>query len=107
MLLLCDKPDVYRDDRNIEGARRSSPIMFSVPGQLYNFDESKSSALVRTPRESIMAGATPAPGDANQFGAVCPWWLNEFNIPGVGQWNVLHRINWGNAAPAVTVDFCR
>ena len=37
-------------------------------------------------------------------GASCPWWLNEFNIAGVGQWNVLHRVNWGGKSPAVTVS---
>lgn len=105
MLILSDKPDVYRDDRNIEGARRSSPIVSSVPGQLYNFDESKSGTLVSIYRDDISSGTDVAPGDANQFGEVCPWWLNEFNIAGVGQWNVLHRVNWGKEAPAVAVDF--
>ena len=105
MLMLGDKPDVYKDDRNIEGARRSSPVLFSVPGQLYNFDEKKADALVRTPRETIMAGTNVAPGDADQFGAVCPWWLNEFNLAGVGQWSVLHRVNWDKPAPATTVAF--
>ncbi len=105
MLMLGDKPEVYRFDRNIEGARRSSPVLFSVPGQLYNFDERKSDALVRVPRESIKSGTGVAPGDADQHGAICPWWLNEFNIQGVGQWAVLHRVNWGAPAPAATVAF--
>ena len=91
MLLLSDKPDVYRDDRNIEGARRAAPVLFSVPGQLYDFDERHSSTVATMPRESITAGASPAPCDADQFGTVCPWWLNEFDVPGVGHWNVLHR----------------
>jgi len=105
LLMLSDKPEVYRDDRNIEGAKRSSPVLSSVPGQLYDFDGSKSAALATVPRTSIQSGSNPAPGDANQFGAVCPWWLNEFDLPGVGHWNVLHRVNWGKAAPAVTLDF--
>lgn len=105
MLMLGDKPDVYRDDRNLEGSKRSAPVLFSVPGQLYNFDERKSDALARVPRESIKSGAQPAPCDADQHGSICPWWLNEFNIQGVGQWAVLHRVSWGSSAPAATIPF--
>jgi hypothetical protein len=105
MLLLSDKPDVYRDDRNIEGLRRSSPIVFSVPGQLYDFDDRHSSTVATMKRESITSGTNPAPCDADQFGAICPWWLNEFDFPGVGHWNVLHRLNWGGAAPQAKVAF--
>jgi hypothetical protein len=105
MLLLSDKPEVYRDDRNIEGAKRSSPVLFSVPGQLYDFDDRHSRTLLTTARESIQYGGNPVSCDADQFGKVCPWWLNEFNIAGVGSWSVLHRVNWGGKAPAVTVNF--
>ncbi len=105
MLMLSDRPVVYRDDRNIEGARRSSPVLFSVPGQLYDFDARHSATVATTARESITSGASPAPCDADQGGAVCPWWLNEFNIRGVGHWNVLHRVNWGGPSPAIKVSF--
>ncbi|MEO5716352.1 MAG: hypothetical protein ABIT37_22925 [Luteolibacter sp.] len=105
LLMLSDKPDVYRDDRNIEGARRSSPVLFSVPGQLYDFDDRHSATVATVKRDSIMAGTQRVSCDADQFGAVCPWWLNEFNIPGVGAWDVLHRVNWGAAAPATTLAF--
>ena len=103
MLMLSDRPEVYRDDRNIEGAKRAAPVLFSVPGQLYDFDDRHSSTVATTRRESITSGGNPVTCDADQFGAVCPWWLNEFNIPGVGQWNVLHRVNWGGKVPAATV----
>jgi len=105
MLILGDRPDVYRDDRNIEGSKRSSPVIFSVPGQLYNFDERKSNVLKSTPRESIKWASDVIGCDADQHGTVCPWWLNEFNLRDVGQWSVLHRVNWGAAAPATTVAF--
>lgn len=88
MLILSDKPEVYRDDRNLEGVRRAAPILFSVPGQLYDFDERHSSTLLTIPRESIRSGAAPASCDAGQFGKVCPWWLNEIDMPGVGHWHV-------------------
>jgi hypothetical protein len=105
LLLLGDKPEIYRDDRAIEGARRSSPVLFSVPGQLYDYNESKSATLLTQARETIRSGGKLAPCDADHRGEVCPWWLNEFNIAGVGQWDVLHRLNWGGAARGTTVAF--
>lgn len=36
MLLLSDKAEVYEDDANLEGAKRSAPVLFTVPGQLYD-----------------------------------------------------------------------
>ena len=95
MLMLSDKPAVYRDDINLEGLRRAAPVLFSVPGQLYDFDPSKSRSLVTMRRTSITGGAQPSPIDANQFGPVCPWWLNEFDRP-FEHWNVLHHLNWSD-----------
>jgi hypothetical protein len=92
-LILSDKPAVYRDNANLEGLRRAAPVLFSVPGQLYDFDDSKTRTLVTLPRTDITSGARPSPIDANQFGPVCRWWLNEFNRP-FEHWNVLHRLNW-------------
>jgi alpha-galactosidase len=95
VLLLSDKPAVYRDDANLAGLRRAAPVLFSVPGQLYDFDESKTRKLATLKRTAITSGANPSPIDADQFGAVCPWWLNEFDRP-FEHWNVLHRLNWSN-----------
>ena len=67
VLMLSDKAEVYRDERNLEGARRSSPVLFTVPGQLYTYDE-------RSPRG-------------------CPWWLLEIDRP-FDHWTVLARFNW-------------
>jgi hypothetical protein len=95
MLILSDKPAVYRDDANLEGLRRAAPVLFSVPGQLYDFDGSKTRNLIRLSRTSITSGANPSPIDADQFGPVCPWWLNEFDRP-FEHWNVLHHLNWSD-----------
>ncbi|MHC4096171.1 MAG: alpha-galactosidase, partial [Planctomycetota bacterium] len=65
VLMLSDKLEVYQDDRNIEGAKRSAPILFTVPGQLYSCE--------RRP---------------------VPWWLQEIDRP-FDRWFVLARIQWG------------
>jgi hypothetical protein len=101
-LILSDKPAVYREDANLEGLRRAAPVLFSVPGQLYDFDDSKTRNLVAMQRTDITSGARPSPIDADQFGPVCPWWLNEFDRP-FEDWNVLHHLNWSDKAAAKTV----
>ena len=93
MLMLSDKPEVYQDEKNLTGIRRSSPVLFSVPGQLYDFDASKTDILKTTGRTAITSGSGKSPIDGDQHGDVCPWWLNEFNLP-FDHWNVLHRLNW-------------
>ncbi len=116
MLMLSDKAEIYRDDRNLIGARRSSPVLFSVPGQLYDFDPQKTNMVKKSDRASIKNGSGVSSIDGSQFGSVCPFWLNEFNKP-FENWNVLHRLNWigkshgkrrapkATNAPATTVKF--
>ena len=105
MLLLSDKPQVYRDDANLRGLRAAAPVLFSVPGQLYDFEPSKTDRLRATQRTSITSGGPPSPIDADQFGAVCPWWLNEIDRP-FEHWSVLHRLNWSDKpAAAARVEF--
>jgi len=65
VLMVSDKVEVYRDDRNIEGMKRSSPVLFTVPGQLYGHG-----------RNAIA------------------WWLQEIDRP-FDHWSVLARIQWG------------
>jgi hypothetical protein len=65
VLMLSDKLEVYQDDRNIEGMKRSAPVLFTVPGQLYSCE--------RRP---------------------VPWWLQEIDRP-FDHWSVLARIQWG------------
>jgi len=93
MLMLSDKPEVYQEDRNLYGLRRSSPVLFSVPGQLYDFDPGKTDQIIASQRTDIRSGKRPSPIDGDQFGEVCPFWLNEFNTS-YENWNVLHRLNW-------------
>ena len=65
VLMVSDKMEVYKDDRNIEGMKRSAPVLFTVPGQLYGCG-----------RQAI------------------PWWLQEIDRP-FDHWSVLARIQWG------------
>ncbi len=65
VLMLSDKVEVYQDDGNIEGMKRSAPVLFTVPGQLYS------------------CGRQTA-----------PWWLQEIDRP-FDHWSVLARFQWG------------
>ncbi len=104
LLMLSDKPEVYEDERNLVGIKRSSPVVFSVPGQLYDFDSCKTDTLINTKRSAILKGSQ-SPIDGDQHGEVCPWWLNEFNL-GFDHWNVLHHLNWSpKSAKPETVRF--
>jgi len=64
VLMVSDKVEVYTDDVNIEGMKRSAPVLFTVPGQLYD------------------------PGHA-----AATWWLQEIERP-FDRWAVLSRIQW-------------
>jgi hypothetical protein len=102
MLMLSDRPEIYKDDRNLVGARRSSPVLFSVPGQLYDFDNRKTEKLRKMKRSEITSGRGPSPIDGDQLGDICPWWLNEIDVD-FDHWNVLHRLNWSNTSSSQTV----
>ncbi len=65
VLMVSDKMEVYRDDRNIEGMKRSAPVLTTVPGQLYG-----------------------------QGRRTVPWWMQEIERP-FERWSVLARIQWG------------
>ncbi len=65
VLMLSDKLEVYQDERNLEGMKRSAPVLSTVPGQLYS------------------CGRQTA-----------PWWLQEIDRP-FDHWSVLARIQWG------------
>ena len=92
MLMLSDTAEVYADARNLEGAKRALPVLFSVPGQLYDFDPRKTDALLTGKRTEILAGANPSPIDADQQGTLAPWWLQEIDKPHE-HWNVLARFD--------------
>lgn len=107
-LLLSDKPEIYEDNSNLFGLKRVSPVLFSVPGQLYDFDPVKTDWIKSHNMDEITSGANPAPLDADQFGAVCPHWLNEFNT-GFDEWVVFHRLSWPEkdktSLPSATIHF--
>ena len=108
MLLLSDRPEVYENPQNTYGIKRVAPVVFSVPGQLYDFDPRKSDWFKRHTQADIRGGAAPAPCDGDQFGDLCPFWLNEFDTD-FDHWSVLHRLNWPQkgapSLPAQTIAF--
>ena len=75
VLMVSDKLEVYQDDRNIEGMKRSSPVLFTVPGQLYS------------------TGRRPP-----------TWWLQEIDRP-FDHWNVLARFQWGKRGEGKNADW--
>ena len=93
MLMLSDKPEIYENDELLYGLRRAAPVLFSVPGQLYDYDPAKTDWIKNHKRTEIKSGKSPTPIDGDQFGEVCTFWLNEFNTP-FEEWVVLHRLNW-------------
>lgn len=104
-LLLSDPVSVYENDAKLEGARRSAPVLFTLPGQLYDYDPTATRNLAAGLRNSD-GGANPGPVDAEREGAVCPWWLMDLSRP-FGNWSVLARLAWPAAGPlpAATVRF--
>ena len=64
-LMVSDKVEAYQDDGNLEGMKRSAPVLFTVPGQLYSCG-----------RRQV------------------PWWLQEIDRP-FDHWSVLARFQWG------------
>ncbi len=92
MLMLSDPAEVYADARNLEGAKRALPVLFSVPGQIYDFDPRKTDALLAGKRTEILSGKDPSPIDAEQQGTLAPWWLMEIDKV-FEHWNVLARFD--------------
>jgi hypothetical protein len=63
LLMLTDPPAIYRTDR-VEAARRTSPVLFAQPGQIYDVDPSRSDAIGQAAAE--MSGSGPRTFDATQ-----------------------------------------
>jgi alpha-galactosidase len=63
LLMLTDRPEVYRTDR-VEAARRTAPVLFTVPGQVYDIDPSRTSRLFMVEHE--VSGSGPRPFEADQ-----------------------------------------
>lgn len=77
VLMVSDKVEVYKDDWNLEGMKRSAPVLFTVPGQLYDYSR-------RRPQQYSMP----------HCGGEAPWWLLEIDRP-FDHWSVLARFQWG------------
>jgi hypothetical protein len=61
VFMLTDKPEKYSTPL-VEPARRAAPVLFTVPGQVFDLDPSRSDALARVGAE--VSGSGPRPFDA-------------------------------------------
>ena len=86
VLLLTDKPSLYRTAAAVP-AKRASPVLFTLPGQVYDVDPSRSGALDRV--DSEVSGSGPRVFDAGLTPA-CDLFLLEVNRP-FENWVVLGR----------------
>ena len=76
VLMTSDKVEDYKVDANLEGMKRSSPVLFTVPGQLYDYGNRANKDF-----------------HSNKRGGEIPWWLQEIDRP-FDHWSVLARFNW-------------
>jgi len=100
MLMLSDKMEVYEDDKNIEGIKRASPVLFSVPGQLYDYNRIESDRIVHNTTDNLerlpdprIHLRHPQLNHAPQYGKQPIWWMLEIDRP-FEHWSVLARFNW-------------
>jgi alpha-galactosidase len=63
LFMLTDKPEVYLTSPLVEAARRCIPVLFTLPGQVYDVDPSRSSRLQLADLE--LSGSGPRPFDAS------------------------------------------
>ncbi|MBX7183776.1 MAG: alpha-galactosidase [Vicinamibacteria bacterium] len=99
ILMLTDPPAVYRTDR-VEAARRTSPVLFAQPGQIYDVEPSRSNVLSRAAVE--MSGSGPRTFDATQ--ALSVHYLHAIDVSRpYEQWMVLARTG-GDSAPIRFAD---
>lgn len=86
ILLLTDKPSLYRTDAAAP-AKRAAPVLWTLPGQVFDVDPSRSGALDRV--DSEVSGSGPRVFDAGLTPA-CDLFLLEVNRP-FEDWVVLGR----------------
>jgi len=86
LMMLTDKPAVYRTPV-VAAARKTSPVLFTLPGQLYDVDPSRSSRLGQV--DSEVSGSGPRVFDAG-YTPNCFLFLLELNRP-FESWQVLGR----------------
>jgi hypothetical protein len=86
LLMLTDRPEVY-ETPIVEAARRTAPVLFTLPGQVYDVDPTRSRLIDRAATE--VSGSGPRPLDAEQA-ARHHLYLLEVNRP-FDRWMVLGR----------------
>jgi hypothetical protein len=86
ILLLTDKPGLYRTDA-VEPARRAAPVLWTVPGQVFDVDPSRSAELGRVDTE--VSGSGPRVFDAS-LRPTCDLFSLEIDRP-FENWLVLGR----------------
>ncbi len=86
VLLLTDKPELYKTEA-AEPAKRAAPVLWTVPGQVFDVDPSRSDALARVDTE--VSGSGPRVFDAG-LESTCDLFLLEIDRP-FEHWAVLGR----------------
>ncbi len=86
ILLLTDKPEIYRT-HVVEPARRAAPVLWTVPGQIFDVDPSRSDQLGRVGAE--VSGSGSRVFDAS-LQPTCELFLLEVDRP-FERWSVLGR----------------
>ncbi len=86
LMMLTDKPAVYRTAA-IEPAKRTAPVLFTRPGQIFDVDPSRSDQIARV--DSEVSGSGPRPFDAG-YTPACFLYSLEIDRP-FESWLVLGR----------------
>ncbi len=89
LFMLTDKPEKYQNSPLIEAARRSIPVLYTQPGQVYDVDPSRSALIGQADVE--MSGSGPRPFDASSTTTTGLFEL-EINRP-FENWIVLGRVD--------------
>jgi len=87
LFMVTDKPEVYRTGL-IDPARKSLPVLFTLPGQVFDLDPSRSAFLDRTTTE--MSGSGERESDGSRTSPFDLFML-ELNMPWE-RWCVLGRL---------------
>ncbi len=87
LFMVTDKPDVYRTDL-ITPARKSLPVLFTLPGQVFDLDPSRSAFIDRVTTE--MSGSGERESDGSRTSPFDLFML-ELNMPWE-RWCVLGRL---------------
>ncbi|MBS1666895.1 MAG: alpha-galactosidase [Bacteroidetes bacterium] len=89
LFMLTDKPEKYEQSPLIEAARRSIPVLYTQPGQVYDVDPSRSNLIAMADVE--MSGSGPRVFDASSS-TTTGLFLMEIN-KAFENWMVLGRLD--------------